>query len=178
MRTARLIVLHFFSLAVISSQILLAQESTAKSPWEEWKFLLGEWFGEGGGKPGEGVGWFSFSPDLQGTVLLRKNHSDFPATKDRPAFSHDDLMVIYREPAGATKAAYFDNEGHVIQYTVTFSSDSNSVGFLSEPAQGAPQFRLVYDKLAAGQVKIRFEIAPPGEPRKFTQYLAAVAHRK
>jgi hypothetical protein len=167
-----------FSLMVISSQLLFAQGSPENSPWEGWKFLLGEWVGEGGGKPGEGGGWFSFSPDLQGTVVVRKNHSDFPATKDRPAFSHDDLMVIYRESAGLTKAAYFDNEGHVIHYAVTFSSDSTSVVFLSEPTHGTPQFRLTYDGLAEGQVKIRFEIAPPGEPRKFMHYLTAVAHKK
>jgi hypothetical protein len=75
-------------------------------------------------------------------------------------------------------AAYFDNEGHVIHCAAAFSSDSSPVALLSEPTQATPQSRLTYDRLPEGQVKIRFEIAPPREPRKFTQYLAAVAHRK
>ncbi len=81
--------------------------------------------GEGGADPGQGVGGFTFSLDLQNTVVVRKNYADYPATKDRPAFSHNDLMVIYGE-GEKMRAIYFDNEQHVINYTVTIPEDSNS----------------------------------------------------
>src|SRR5438552_17948620 len=76
-----------------SENILLAQQAQKTVNWDSWQFLLGEWIGEGGGAPGQGEGSFNFSLDLQKQVLVRKNHSDYPATKERQAYSHDDLMV-------------------------------------------------------------------------------------
>jgi hypothetical protein len=146
--------------------------------WDSWKFLVGDWVGEGSGQPGQGSGSFSFHFELQGKILVRKNRSDYPATKDRPAVSHEDLMVIYPE-AGETpnRAIYFDNEGHVIHYAATFADDGNSVTFLSDAAPSAPRFRLTYVKGKEGKVTIRFEIAPPGKPEAFSTYLEGAAHR-
>ncbi len=76
--------------------------------WDRWQFLIGEWAGEGGGEPGQGAGVFSFKPDLDGRVLIRKNRSDYPATKDKPAYHHEDLMIVYPE-GPAARAVYFDN---------------------------------------------------------------------
>jgi hypothetical protein len=50
---------------------------------------------------------------------LRENHVDFPVATPRSAFAHDDLTIIYPDPAGSMRAIYFDNEGHVTHYTVT-----------------------------------------------------------
>lgn len=163
---------------LISPSILRAQRTSEPPDWRPWQFLFGEWVGAGGGGPGEGAGTFSFTTDLQGTVLVRRNHSDFPASPERPAYSHDDLMVIYREGTTQTRAAYFDNEGHVIRYSTNFSPDSNSVVFISDPAPGTPRFRLTYEKKGDGLVTIRFEFAPPGKPDSFTRYIDAVARRK
>lgn len=103
--------------------------------WNALGSLVGTWSGEGTGDPGPGTGGFSFAWDLQEKILVRKSHADYPATKDRPAFSHQDLMIVYREPdSGLPKAVYFDNEGHVINYAVTASPDAKSIVFLSELA--------------------------------------------
>ncbi len=158
--------------------LLSGQVVDKPSPWQAWQFLLGDWEGEGTGEPGEGIGNFSFATDLQGTVLVRRNHSDFPAARGRPATSHDDLMILYQEAGRPTRASYFDNEGHVIQYAAEFSRDSNTVIFLSDPAPGTPRFRLTYGKKAEGLVTIRFEFAPPGKPDEFVRYIEAVARRK
>ncbi len=174
----RFLLLLLFLCAASPHHHLLGQPLPKASPWHSWQFLMGEWVGEGGGSPGEGTGTFTFSAELQGEVLVRRGHTDFPATPGRPAFSHDDLMVLYREVAKPPQAVYFDNEGHVIRYTTAFSEDSSSVVFLSDTASGAPRFRLVYEKKGEGLVEVRFEIAPPGRPDAFVRYLKAIARRK
>lgn len=158
--------------------LVMAQAPLQKADWKAWNFLIGEWTGEGGGGPGQGSGSFSFALDLQGQMLVRRNHSDYPAADGKAAYSHDDLMVIYQE-AENTRAVYFDSENHVIHYDVTFAKDGKAVTFQSEAASAAaPRFRLTYLETKPGSVNIKFEIAPPGKPDVFSTYIEASAHRK
>jgi len=153
--------------------ILFAQPSAKLDDrWAPLAFLIGDWTGEGGGGPGQGSGGFSFLPDQGGKILIRKNRADYPASKDRPAFSHTDLMIVYNEP-GATKlrAIYFDMEDHVIHYTVEPSTDGNSVQFVSD------NFRLTYRKTGPDSLALKFEIAPPGKPGAYATYIDATARR-
>ena len=159
--------------------VLLAVSMTfAQTPaklddrWAPLAFLIGDWTGEGGGGPGQGSGGFSFLPDQGGKILIRKNRADYPASKDHPAFSHTDLMIVYNEP-GETKllAIYFDMEDHVIHYTVEPSADGNSVQFVSE------NFRLTYRKTGPDSLALKFEIAPPGKPGAYAPYIDATARR-
>jgi hypothetical protein len=158
--------------------LLLSAQNTTKDNWTDWGFLLGEWTAaESSGVPGEASkGSFSLAFDLGGTVLLRKNHAEYPSAGGRPAIVHDDLMIIYHE-AGLTKAFYDDNEGHAIHYGVTFSPDKKRIVFLSENS-GGPQYRLTYEDLQPGTAKVLFEIAPAGKPDQFAKYVEAVVHRK
>jgi hypothetical protein len=134
----------------------LAFAETAPT-WDRWQFLIGDWAGEGGGDPGQGAGAFSLKPDLDGRVLIRKNRSDYPATKDKPAYHHEDLMIVYPEgPAG--HAIYFDNEGHVIHYGIEFGHDGGAVVFTSVAHASTPRFRLTYNKSGLDKVGIQFEI--------------------
>ncbi len=115
----RTILLFTFFVAITGQAI--AQQSN-DNKWNEWRFLLGKWVAEGGGQPGQASGGgFSFDFDLQERVLVRRNYSEYPATASKPPSRHDDLMVIYQEPEKGTRAEYFDNEGHVIHYSVSFS---------------------------------------------------------
>ncbi len=149
---------------------LSAQTAKPGDRWAPLAFLMGEWTGEGGGGPGQGSGGFSFLPDQNGTVLMRKNRADYPASKDRPAFSHSDLMIVYQEDA-KLRAIYFDSEDHVIHYDVEPSSDGRSVQFLNK------NYRLTYSKTGAETVAIKFEIAPPDRPGAFKTYIEATARR-
>lgn len=166
-----------FLLLFCISLPLTAQQSMKPVNWDAYRFLLGEWVGEGTGGPGQGNGGFTFSLDLQNTVLVRKNYADYTATKDRPAFSHNDLMIVY-QANGITRADYFDNEQHVIHYTVSISEDSTSFIFVSDPVASEPRFRLTNAKQGTDSMKITFEIAPPGRPDSFNRYIEAVASRK
>jgi hypothetical protein len=147
-------------------------------------FLAGEWEGVGGGGPGQGTGIFSFQRDLQQRVLVRHNHSAYPAAAGRPAAVHDDLMVVYTEGEPAKlRAIYFDSEGHVIHYAVQLAgsaapAETRSVVFVSDVEPTSPRYRLTYRMTGADAVEIRFEIAPPGKPEGFVPYIAASARRK
>jgi hypothetical protein len=151
----------------------------ADDPWADFRFLMGEWVGNGQGQPGRGSGEFTLTPDLQGKVLLRRNRNEYPAAAGRPASTHDDLMVIYRqEPGQPVRASYFDSEGHVIQYSVEPSVDKERLVFLSEAQPSAPRFRLTYAKGKADTLSIKFEIAPPDQPDQFKTYVDGTVRRK
>ncbi len=122
-----------------------APASANTGTWAALASLVGKWSGEGTGDPGHGTGGFSFAWDLQQKILVRNSHADYPATKDRPAFSHQDLMIVYQQPDTLLpRAVYFDNEGHVINYAVSVSPDAKSIAFLSELAPSSPRYRLTY----------------------------------
>jgi hypothetical protein len=145
--------------------------------WEPFHFLIGDWVGEG--KEGQGSGHFSLTPDLGGKILVRRNHAELPAANGRPASVHEDLMVIYKSQDGkSSKAIYFDSEDHVINYTVTFSPDKETLTFISATVPSAPRFRLTYQKEAEDRVGIKFEIAPPGKAEEFKTYLEGKARKK
>lgn len=170
---------HWMLSAVMLVSLVAFSQSAAKSSWEDWGFLLGEWTSaESSGVPGSASsGSFSLVPDLEGKILVRKNHAEYPAANGRPGIIHDDLMIVYREN-GATKAFYDDNEGHVIRYNVSSSPDRKKITLLSEKAAGAPQYRLTYESVQPGTVKLSFEIATADKPEEFKKYVEAVVKKK
>ena len=166
-------------LVLVAAAVMVAGPTIVGQPedrWRDFSFLLGEWQGEGRGSPGEGAGTFSFELSLDGRVLVRKSHSTYPATKDRPAFVHDDLMLIYPE-GGRMRAIYFDNEDHVIHYAVSVVADPPGLVFLGDPTPNKPRFRFRYTSLGKDKVNSRFEIAPPGKPDAFSLYIEGDARR-
>ena len=78
--------------------IISSSYSQNVNTWDKWSWLIGEWQGEGSGKPGQGSGTFNFKTDLDGKILVRRSHSEYPATDARPATIHEDLMVVYTRP--------------------------------------------------------------------------------
>lgn len=157
----------------------VARAQTPASRWQDWQMVVGEWVGdEGHGQPGSSTtSSFSFSPDLDGAILVRRDRADYPAYQGRPAFTRAGLMVIVRdEAAKAFRAQSFDNEGHVIEYAVDLVPGTRIV-FTSPTKSDAPTYRLVYETTAQG-LAIRFEIAPPGRPSDFSLYVAGSAHRR
>jgi len=166
--------------AAVGVAVLLAPgvgQAAAPKALESLGFLLGEWQAGGGGKPGEASGGFTFAAELQDRVIVRTNHADYPATADKPASRHDDLMVLYATEAGDIRADYYDSEGHVIRYAGT-SSAPGQLTLVSEPAGGAPRFRLIYELKADGALYGSFEAAPPGKPDAFAPYLSWTSRRK
>ena len=157
---------------------LQAQQPQPTNEWKDFDFLIGEWTWVGGGRPGQGKGVSTFRPEMNGTVLVRKTHLDYPATKERAAFGHDDLIYVYHDPPDKSlRAIFFDGEGHVIRYAVTVAPDGKSIEFLSDAAPGGTRCRMTYARTGADSVTEKFEIAPPGKPNDFAIYVEFVAKR-
>ena len=155
-------------LIIPAFQIVLAQQNTDK--WDHWNTLVGEWRGDGEGQPGSGAGTFSIQFDLNKSILVRKGHTEFPPAEGKEAVVHDDLMIIYPDHSGVVnKAVYFDNENHVINYSIIYGD--HTIVFTSEAIPGVPVFRLTYELLDSSTINIKFAMASPGKPGEFMTYV-------
>ena len=129
--------------------------------WDKWDWLMGEWKGEGSGQPGQGGGTFSFKPDLDNKILVRKSHSEYPATENKPKVIHDDLLLVYLDFSGnPSKAIYFDNEGHTINYSITYPD--KAIVLTSDKIANVPVFRLTYTLLDNEIANTKFEMSLDG----------------
>jgi hypothetical protein len=175
-RAPRLLITIFASFVLATNRTGAGERSSV--PWEKWQPMIGVWKAEGKGSPGEGHGSFSFAYDLQNRVILRKSHTDYPASEGRPAFAHDDLLVIYADEASHRfRGDYFDNEDHVIRYTAEFSPDGKTLTFVSDPAPSQPAFRLTYTMTEPTILSIKFEIAAPTAPAQYKVYVEGFARK-
>jgi hypothetical protein len=176
-RTATVALLSLAGFSSVMGRAATPPAGAREDPWAGWRFVVGEWAGEGSGRPGEGAGSFSFRFDLGEKVLMRRSHTEYPAQGQKAAFVHDDVMICYPEPAGdRILAIYFDNEGHVIHYTADASRPGRVV-LVSEASGSSPGFRLTYTQTGPDAVTIEFEIAPPDRPGEFVPYLTGRAVR-
>ena len=142
--------------------------------WDKWSRLIGEWKGEGSGQPDQGGGTFSFAFNLDKKVIERKSHSEYPATNNKPLIIHDDLMIVYLDfTKNPSKAIYFDNEGHTINYNISYSDFS--IVMTSDKIPNAPVFRLTYTLLDNETVNTKFEISNEGD--KFMTYIEGKSKR-
>jgi len=162
----------------VSSKFSFSQNKITDDTWNKFNFLIGDWEGETKGQPGEGKGYVNFKYDLDKNILIRKDHNEFPATSDRPAFNHDGILIVYMENSKTPdKAVYWDNEGHTIFYDINFSEDGKSIIFASKIIQGLPTQRLTYEMISENVINTRFELAMPNEPDKFTVHVEGKSKR-
>jgi hypothetical protein len=142
---------------VIFAAMFAASAQAQPDAWKKLEFLTGKWIGSAGEKDtslGAGQGAFSFEPELKGKIIVRRNNASYNS-----GVTHDDLMVIYLE--GETPhAIYWDSEGHVIRYGLSFPAEHNVV-FESEAGQPGPKYRLSY-WMDGREMKGKFEVGGPG----------------
>jgi hypothetical protein len=161
------------SLFALLAVLLLVPAACAQSadPWSKLQFLLGTWTGVAGREDtqiGSGQGVYSFEPELDKKIIVRHNSSTYSS-----GAKHDDLMVIYLDgPAAAPCAIYFDSEGHVIRYELSFPGQG-SVVFASDASALGPKYRLTY-WMDGASLRGRFEIAAPAsEFKTYMQWTSA-----
>lgn len=134
-------------------------------PWSALGFLEGTWDAhvQAGSAKAQVGGTYSFKPELKHHVLVRR--SDDSAGCHGPASfdcEHSDVLYVYQEAENqALKAIYFDNEGHVIHYTVS-TPDPTTAVFVSEASSSAPQFQLIY-RLKNAVMSGKFQMRMPGQ---------------
>jgi len=158
--------------AIVAALVLAAP--LAADDLARLKFLIGRWqaIDTAAGESGS----FTFELAVQDHLMLRRNEAIYQASDRRPASRHDDLMAIYSED-GALKADYFDNEGHVIRYSVQ-PREGNRVVFVSDAKTSEPRYRLSYSIAADGVLTGSFEVAAPGSGDAFKPYLSWRARRQ
>ncbi len=83
-------------------------------------------------------------------------------------------MIVYPE-GSRFRAVYFDNEGHVIHYVVSFPSN-HAVTFESGQEPDAPRYRLDYEASAESTVIVKFSVALPGQA--FRTYIEGKSKRE
>jgi hypothetical protein len=142
------------ALAALFALTLHAQ-APAADPWKQLDFVLGKWIGAAGEKDtalGAGQGAFSFEAELNRHIIVRRNNASYNS-----GVTHDDLMIIYLDPPTAPpRAIYFDTEGHVIRYNLSFPAP-NRVVFESVSGQPGPSYRLTY-WLEGASLNGKFEV--------------------
>ena len=140
-----------------------AADRAGDPAWKKLEFLMGKWTGSAGEKDtplGAGQGGYSFEAELNRKIIIRHNRAAYDS-----GVRHDDLMVIYLDaPNDTPRAIYFDSEGHVIRYNLTFPVP-NRVIFESDGTQPGPRYRLSY-WLNGRALDGKFEVAPPGSEYK------------
>jgi hypothetical protein len=113
---------------------------------------------------------------LDGHLLVRRSFTVFPPSASRPGFRHEDLIIVEQDAAGATRATYWDNEGHRIEYDVTVSKEAGTITFQSRAPLAAERARFVYWDRGPGQVEFTFDLAPAGDAA-FTTHVRGTARR-
>lgn len=142
-------------------------------------FLEGTWEAKtmGGGSAGATAsGTYTFIQELGGHVLAR--HSSATGCKAPSDFNceHRDLLYVYREtPGQLLKAISFDDEGHVIHYSVSTPASTTAI-FISDPTAAGPQFRLAYE-LNGSVMSGKFQMRMPGA-KEWMSYLEWSGARK
>ncbi|HEV2615740.1 MAG TPA: hypothetical protein VGU63_03915 [Candidatus Acidoferrales bacterium] len=153
--------LAFVASLFVACAAVWAQGKSAPN-WDAWKFLQGKWVGDGYNERTQGSGYASFELDLQNKVWVRRNHAEYPGPSGSPAQVHDDLMIIYfNYSSGQTRAFYTDSEGHVINYTASFSRDGKQLIFLGDRPDSGPRYRLTYIITAPDHMSVELDMAQP-----------------
>jgi len=127
-------------------------------------FLVGKWDGGTGQVAetgGTSRGSSTIVPEVGGSVLIRRDHTDLFDPAGKASGSFDQIMMIYPE-AGTLHADYSDGE-HIIHYTSAVVVPGKSVVFATAASAGEPSFRLRYEKTDATTLAVQFEIALPGQ---------------
>jgi len=136
-------------------------------------FLIGDWIDESRtGEPGTATaGGESWRVDLGGQVLVRMGWCEFPATADRAAYRHEDLLILFPEGEETMRGIFWDNEKHTIHYpNVTMLPDGKGILLSSERATPGPRQQLLYQFDAPDRLTATFSLLLPGTP-DFAPYL-------
>jgi hypothetical protein len=172
------LLLVFPALAVALSAVA-QNASQPTNPFQPFSFLIGTWEAKTVNTPDVTAGGtYTFQLELKNHILARHSIANSAACKGPADFNceHGDLLYIYADaPGQPLHAIYFDNEGHVIHYTVT-APTATTAEFLSDASEPGPQFRLLYE-LKGTVMAGKFQMRMPGQ-QDWRPYLEWTGARK
>ncbi len=159
MRCATLV----FAVLLVASAAA-AQTPSLKGGLQGLDFLVGHWSAPMRGKVAEtgggSTGESDFTPEVGGSVLLRKDHVRLYDAAGKPTGEFNIIMMIYPE-AGAIHADYADGD-HIIHYTSASVIPGQAVTFVTASLPNAPTFKLAYGLSKSKTIDINFSMAAPG----------------
>jgi len=161
----RLLMLAVLCVTALAPASANAQPLPLRGQLAGLAFLLGDWSNGRGvvaETGGTSTGRSSFTAEVDGTVLLRRDHTDLFDKAGKAAGGFDQMMWIYAE--GGTLHADYADDRHVIHYTSAAVTPDRSVTFTSAAQPGAPQFQLSYVLQSPTTLDVTFAIKPPAAP--------------
>jgi hypothetical protein len=152
------------AVALLTSAIPQAQAQSLRPELSGVGFLVGHWTaptrGEVQDTGGSSLGTTSFTREVGGAVLLRKDHVSLFDKSGAPAGGFDIIMMIY--PEGGTLHADYSDGTHIIHYVSAAIVPGRAVTFASATSPSSPTFRLTYTLIAPKRLGIDFSMAAPG----------------
>jgi hypothetical protein len=140
-----------------------AQPASLAAPLAGLSFLTGSWSsgrGHVADTDEDSTGSSVVTVEANGGALLRRDHTELFDKAGRSKGGFDQIMLIYAE--GGTLRADYSDGSHVIHYTRVTVTPGRAVTFQSEPAAGAPAYRLKYQLQNPTTLTVDFTMAPPG----------------
>ena len=137
----------------------------AASPLAPLQYLVGKWnVTYRSGDPGTATdGEETWCFEAAGAVLARRSWCEFPETPKRPAFRHEDLLVIYADAESKLQGVFWDNEGHVHFYRhVQVADGGDGIRLVTDAATPGPRQALEYRFLPPDGSSAVFRLLLPG----------------
>jgi hypothetical protein len=144
-----------------------AAEPATFDPWASVRFLLGQWEGEGQGRPGlSRVSW-TFELVLRGRYLQLRGISVFDPQPASPTGERHEELSLFSWDKRRTALVWrqFNAEGFVNQFVLE-KEDGEELTFVTESIEGLPpgfRAREVLRRAGPDELHARFAIAAPGK---------------
>lgn len=151
------------SLGLLISNIMIAQSNL-----EVLNFLIGSWQGVESGMAGDGIGFRTYTYQLDRNFIQVKNQSTFPNSERKPKGEvHRDLgMFSYNRNSEEIIYRSYNVEGFVNIFVLSKDvSDENKMVFLTREIENNPggwKARLLLEKLSDDEFSESFDIAMDG----------------
>lgn len=159
-------------ITVLFPVFLTSQEINSLKAFE---FLIGNWQGVEGGVAGDGIGFRSYTWELNKNYIMHKNASHFPRSDKKPRGEvHRDIAVMsYNSNDSSVVLREFHVEGFTNIYLLDkLQSNDSTFTFVTREIENNPanwKARLTLKKVSKSEFTEIFEIT--GENGKFKEWL-------
>lgn len=160
----------------IAFSIVFIATAFSQNKLDKFSFLIGNWQGVETGVAGNGIGFRTYTFELNKNYIMEKNQSTFPKSEKKPkgevhrdfgvfSFNSNKNEIVYRS---------FNVEGFTNIFVMdSASSSSNKFVFITREIENSPgnwKARVVIDKISDEEFIESFDLALDG--KTFKHFLA------